>query len=158
MHWNEGEVNYLTDNYRIVSSLDILSNNLKKSKKAITHKAARLGLSRERVPHNKPKDPNYRKTIDKRYYERHKTKIYLSKRARLRNYKLELVNELGGKCSLCGYNKCIAAFDFHHKSDDKESAVAFLLNHSSKEKTLKEARKCLLLCANCHRELHYTGL
>jgi len=69
----------------------------------------------------------------------------------LRDRKLELINILGGRCNLCGYNICLWALDFHHK----EECISRVIHSSSKEKALKEAKKCIILCANCHRELHY---
>jgi hypothetical protein len=70
--------------------------------------------------------------------------------------KLELIKLFGGKCELCGYNKNIAAFDFHHKDPDTknfEIKVQFL-KYKNDDEILEEAKKCMLLCANCHRELH----
>lgn len=61
-------------------------------------------------------------------------------------------NLLGGKCSNCGYNKCSAALEFHHISDNKEFTIAGA--KYSWNKLEKEIKKCILLCSNCHRELH----
>lgn len=65
----------------------------------------------------------------------------------------ELKRLHGGKCSVCGYSKCLAALEFHHK--DKATKK---LNISDKgagwRARANEAKKCVLLCANCHRELH----
>ena len=61
---------------------------------------------------------------------------------------------LGGKCSKCGYNKCLEALDFHHDKGNKEGMISKLTKDFSKQKSLKEVKKCILLCANCHRELH----
>lgn len=82
--------------------------------------------------------------------------ICSSCRTSIRRTKLkkEAIEYLGGKCSFCGYNKCIASLDFHH-TDPKEKG--FPLNkmyRHSKEEIIKELDKCILLCANCHRELH----
>jgi hypothetical protein len=74
--------------------------------------------------------------------------------------KQQLVQQLGGKCTRCGYDEFIAALDFHHIQDDKESTVANLLlaavvyKKASMEAVLAEAQKCILLCANCHRRFH----
>jgi hypothetical protein len=66
----------------------------------------------------------------------------------------ELIDRLGGKCQFCGYNKCEAALDFHHRDDrTKRFNVASGMCRSM-EDLIKETNKCLLLCANCHRELH----
>ncbi len=60
---------------------------------------------------------------------------------------------LGGNCSRCGYDKCQSALEFHHKDPTKKDFVIGG-NSLSRDKILKEAAKCILLCANCHREVH----
>lgn len=63
--------------------------------------------------------------------------------------------ELG--CSRCGYNKCGEALDWHHPNDNKEYNPSSLLsggNWNSWNLFQKEIEKCVLLCANCHREEH----
>jgi len=75
-----------------------------------------------------------------------------------RRYKLKrmAVEYLGGECGSCGYNKCIASLEFHHVDPKtKEMIMANMINRSWK-RIKKELVKCVLLCANCHRELHYT--
>jgi len=70
--------------------------------------------------------------------------------------KLELIELFGGKCEKCGYSKNISAFDFHHRNPDEKSfeiKVQFL-NYKSDDIILEEALKCMLLCSNCHREIH----
>jgi transposase len=73
---------------------------------------------------------------------------------RRRNVKRILVEEAGGSCSVCGYNRCVAALGFHHLVPAEKS---FSLSHRgvarSLEKAREEARKCALLCANCHAEV-----
>ena len=60
---------------------------------------------------------------------------------------------LGGKCSICGYDKCFSAFDFHHVNAlEKDFTISSRM--SSWEKIEKELRKCVLLCCRCHREVH----
>ena len=78
------------------------------------------------------------------------------KRVRGRKYKKLLVKHLGGKCERCGYDRCPAGFDFHHiDPEEKEFAISSEMGSMKFERLLKEAKKCMLLCANCHRELHY---
>ncbi|HVY35661.1 MAG TPA: hypothetical protein VG982_00040 [Candidatus Paceibacterota bacterium] len=61
----------------------------------------------------------------------------------------------GGKCTLCGYNKCPRALSFHHlDSKKKDFGVAARGFTRSWEKVRKEIDKCILLCANCHMEVH----
>ena len=64
-----------------------------------------------------------------------------------------LVEYKGGCCEVCGYNKCLEALEFHHID---ETTKEFAVSGSTKslEKQKREADKCYMLCANCHRELH----
>lgn len=66
------------------------------------------------------------------------------------------VEYLGGKCNICGYDKCLGALDFHHRDSNKKD---FGISHKgytrSWEKVKKELDKCDLLCSNCHREKHW---
>lgn len=68
--------------------------------------------------------------------------------------KEELVEYKGGKCEICGYNKCITALHFHHK-DPNEKDFSISRKSYSFEKLKEEADKCILVCANCHAEIHY---
>jgi hypothetical protein len=70
--------------------------------------------------------------------------------------KLELVRKLGGKCSVCGYEKNLAGLTFHHIESDKKEYQLDLrsLGNRSIESIMAEFDKCQLLCANCHTELH----
>lgn len=74
---------------------------------------------------------------------------------RRRRIKLKAVEYLGGKCSVCGYNKCIDALEFHHKDPtQKDFGISQYGATHSWNKLKKELDKCVLLCSNCHRELH----
>ena len=79
-----------------------------------------------------------------------------SKSALRRAMKKQAVKELGGKCEICGYDKCIDALVFHHKNpDEKEFGLAQNGTIHTWEEYLTEAKKCQLLCCNCHAEEHY---
>lgn len=67
-----------------------------------------------------------------------------------------LVDEAGGECTKCGYNKCIAALQFHH-TDPSTKSYALSCNGLTKgiDTLRQEAKKCILLCANCHAETEY---
>lgn len=68
--------------------------------------------------------------------------------------KEDIVYVMGGKCQLCGYNKAITALELHHiNPEEKEFGIGQILN---KDWNLinDEIKKCILLCANCHREYH----
>jgi hypothetical protein len=78
-----------------------------------------------------------------------------------RNKWVSFIKDAGyDKCSICGYNKCFAALDFHHtnsctKEFEMSTFVINACNERNKQILLKEISKCIILCANCHRELHY---
>ncbi|CAB4141303.1 HNHc domain containing protein [uncultured Caudovirales phage] len=74
---------------------------------------------------------------------------------RRKKLKLLAVKHLGGKCQNCGYDKCIGALEFHHRDPGEKDFQISNGNTRSLDKLLVEVDKCLLLCANCHRELHY---
>ena len=65
------------------------------------------------------------------------------------------IDRLGGKCQICGYNKCSKALDFHHKDErTKVFGISDKGYTRSWEAISREVDKCYLLCANCHREVH----
>ncbi len=71
-----------------------------------------------------------------------------------REAKDELVRAAGGRCALCGYDNCLGALQFHHLDPSTKSfGLAMRGQTKSIEKLLAEARKCILLCANCHAEV-----
>lgn len=73
---------------------------------------------------------------------------------RRRKVKRILVEEAGGKCRLCGYDRCLAALEFHHLApEDKRFGLSHRGIARSLEAVRAEARKCVLLCANCHAEV-----
>lgn len=61
----------------------------------------------------------------------------------------------GGKCECCGYDKCKEALDFHHLNENLKSFNISDRNVSTNWEEVKlELDKCILVCANCHREIH----
>ena len=73
---------------------------------------------------------------------------------RRRRVKAILVREAGGGCALCGYDRHIGALGFHHLDpDDKRFSLGDRGVARSLERAREEARKCILLCANCHAEV-----
>jgi hypothetical protein len=70
--------------------------------------------------------------------------------------KLEIIKAAGGRCSLCGYHKNLAALVFHHTNPDGKDFKLDMRSLSNRklEPILAEIDKCILVCANCHAELH----
>jgi transposase-like protein len=73
---------------------------------------------------------------------------------RRRKIKQILVDDAGGCCVQCGYDRCMAALHFHHLD---RASKAFHLSEKGVTRSLAsaraEARKCVLLCSNCHAEV-----
>lgn len=82
---------------------------------------------------------------------------YLTQQQRAWSRKLELIRTMGGKCSVCGYDKNVAALEFHHRNPQEKSFQldSRHLSNTSMERINEEAKKCVLVCSNCHKEIHY---
>jgi transposase len=77
---------------------------------------------------------------------------------RRRKSKAILVAEAGGCCRVCGYDRSVAALEFHHLDRTKKLMSVSARGIAYALSTLRaEAAKCVLLCANCHVEVE-TGL
>ena len=62
----------------------------------------------------------------------------------------------GGKCIICGYNKCKRSLEFHHENgaNDKDFSVSKMFGNKSLDLIKEELDKCILVCSNCHGEIH----
>ena len=73
---------------------------------------------------------------------------------RRRELKRILVDEAGGACAVCGYDRCLAALEFHHLDPAQKTFGLGLRGLTrSLERLRAEAAKCVLLCSNCHVEV-----
>jgi len=68
--------------------------------------------------------------------------------------KMQAIKLLGGKCSICGYDRCIDALEFHHKNPQEKEFKLGSGNTISWKEYKSEALKCKLVCSNCHKEIH----
>ncbi len=82
------------------------------------------------------------------------SKTYKYVRKARKNRKQLLIDYLGGKCARCGYHICIEALDFHH-IDPIQKDFSISQKWATFDRCIEEVKKCILLCANCHRELEY---
>src|SRR3954447_6088259 len=64
-----------------------------------------------------------------------------------------LVDEAGGRCAVCGYDRCIINLHFHHVNPDEKSFVVSSSTTKSLAAYRRELQKCVLVCANCHGEI-----
>lgn len=71
-----------------------------------------------------------------------------------RSMKLQAIKLLGGKCCKCGYDKCVDALEFHHENQDEKEFKLGSGNTMSWKDYKSEAMKCILVCSNCHKEIH----
>lgn len=82
-----------------------------------------------------------------------KRKYFVDKRRK--DIRQMALNYKGDVCQVCGYNKCESALVFHHiKSNEKDFGLSAKGYTRSWVKVKKELDKCLLVCSNCHAEIH----
>lgn len=85
---------------------------------------------------------------------------YLYKKQFVAKRKLELISMLGRRCKKCGIKATLnnlAIFDFHHRNPEEKSfnLGQNTIGNKSFENIKNEAKKCDVLCSNCHRLHHY---
>lgn len=79
----------------------------------------------------------------------------LRKKETRNNKKQKIVNCFKSKCFVCNYNRCIKNLSFHHiNPKTKKAEVSDLFNGKNTEKLFSEIKKCILVCSNCHIEIH----
>lgn len=145
-----------------------LKPNFKNFKEEVFNKPGNLEKENTKT---KKYCPNCDRTYDrKNFYQRRGIKgssVYCkectSKQTldRTKKLKLQMVEYKGGRCQNpnCavpgGYNKCMGALEFHHiNPKEKDFSPSKLKRYKFNEVVKKELDKCMLLCANCHREIH----
>ena len=99
------------------------------------------------------------KTGEENFYEnaRYQCKQCWNKRtSQSQKDKVKSIKEhYGGKCVRCGYNKCQDALEFHHQDPTQKEFHLGEKRGLSIEKLIPELNKCLLVCRNCHTEIHF---
>lgn len=106
------------------------------------------------------KDKSVRKEKHKEYSRKHYLSNYAERREKLNARRRELKAQWDEykstlSCTKCGFNH-IAALDFHHEDpSEKEYNVNRLVSDGRFKKAYEEIKKCIVLCANCHRIHHY---
>lgn len=84
--------------------------------------------------------------------KKNNVKSVLKRRLKIKEKSVEYK---GGQCERCGYNKYIGALEFHHLDPKEKDITISKSGHcSSWEKVKNELDKCILVCSNCHREIH----
>lgn len=101
-----------------------------------------------------------KKEYQRKYYLDHRKELLLAKKKYAEDPdgkraigRKVVVDAKSSGCQLCGYNKCLAALDFHHVGGEK-SFILSKCRGKSVEDIQLEISKCVIVCANCHREIH----
>ena len=106
------------------------------------------------------KDPKVKKEKHKEYSRKHYLKTLEETKAKTKETKTKLKAEWylfksTLKCAHCGF-KHIAAMDFHHEDPStKLGNVHEFISNGQFAKAYEEVKKCIVLCANCHRIHHH---
>jgi len=92
---------------------------------------------------------------DKRKYSDRREYLIQAVVKRRKKIREMAIKYKGEKCIFCGYDKCIRALEFHHiENNGKDFGISEKGYTRSWDRVKKELDKCILVCANCHRELH----
>ena len=143
-------------------SVRMISEKIGKSYTAVRYQLAKFGLKTKFGKFCRTKDEcrdcGDKLTAKNKYRSQNRKicKVCVNKLRviQLKENKQKLVDYKGGKCESCGYDRCVAALDFHHL-DPKEKEFTIGSNKGKSWEALKvEVDKCAMVCSNCHREIH----
>jgi len=95
------------------------------------------------------------KKIDRRTYSDKRQYLIRAVHKRRKKIRQMAVEYKDGRCEICGYDRCMEALEFHHNnSSDKDFSISDKGYTRSWKRVKEELDKCIMVCANCHRELH----
>lgn len=137
--------------------IDFSKNNSRRDGLCIYCKSCAGVRRRKYYDEHKDREHIKHKEYAKNNRERIRFRTNITTQKRRANAKAELVAFHGGQCKICGYNRCLAALDFHHldpKTKEFTIGTAARISFFDVESLIEESKKCILLCSNCHRELH----
>jgi transcription elongation factor Elf1 len=106
------------------------------------------------------KDPEkrraYQRLASKRHYEKNK-QAYIERSAKQKSEQRLKWEEFKRtlSCIWCGYNKNPECLDHHHVIRENHRKVHRLIANGSIGAAFEEIKKCVVLCANCHRYAHW---
>jgi hypothetical protein len=94
------------------------------------------------------KEVNYKEFCSKKCYQAY------SRNFREYKNKLYIINLHGAKCQICGYDKNLNVLEFHHSDPTKKEFALSERWRCNLDSLIVESKKCILVCPNCHREIH----
>lgn len=121
-------------------------NNLRHKKWRLANPEKVYLNTKKGIAKLKAKDPIlfYKKQIKAQLKHRQKTALIF----------LNLKKEKGNKCKKCGYSKYPQILHFHHSNRKNKDGEVSLIIRANIKKGIEEAKKCILLCPNCHALKH----
>lgn len=136
----------------------MIESKRKANKKYLQTKKGKMMKNKNDIKYRK-NHPNYQK----KYWEKNKEELkikqrkYILDRTELK-HNIEKNLKING-CSICGYIKCLPALEFHHVNpEDKKFGIkTWDIITRNEDSFVNEINKCILLCANCHREIEHLG-
>ena len=136
------------DNSKKLSDEEI--NELKEYYKTHTKEETSIKFGVSTTTVNKYKDNKRVKLTD----EEIKNKNYKHLKAFRKKNKERAIEYKGGKCVVCAYNRSVTAMEFHHLDPTQKDFGISSNSNRAWEKIRIELDKCVLVCSNCHREIH----
>ena len=103
---------------------------------------------------DKYEDRDFYRRKDGHYHSWCKSCLLQVQRDRWKARKLAATMLFGGACDVCGYDKNLACLDFHHLDPAQKEYVFHEVVKRPWDEVLAELKKCVLLCKNCHGEVH----
>ena len=79
---------------------------------------------------------------------------YESVKSYRQRQKENIIYVMGGECACCGYKKCNSALELHHLDPEKKDFTFSDNTNRAWDMVVQELPKTILVCANCHREIH----
>lgn len=140
--------NNLGDDFKRLTESEISEMNLFYKSNSTDETAKHFNVSKSTVI--RYVDNKHIKLTD----EELKIKNYKHVKTHRQKVKERAVEYKGGKCEKCEYNKCVRALEFHHIDPTEKDFTIGYYKILSWEKIKKELDKCILVCSNCHREIH----
>lgn len=96
-----------------------------------------------------------KKSVARAWQKNNKPSYNIRRNALRRDNKRRLVALLGDKCSKCNISYPDCVYDFHHVNPEEKDVAPGTLLDATWSKIIEEISKCVILCANCHRILHF---
>jgi len=136
------------------------SNKEKKAAYQVAYRAANKGKLAAYDASNKDKRAAYYAANKEKvavYQAANRVEICATKNTKNRNKKLALIEHMGGKCKDCLGTFIPSVYEFHHVDPSiKDAKASKLFAKGLTAPVIEELKKCVMLCANCHRIRHAT--